>query len=50
MLGVGRTGNYGTPSAHALNGQVILIHSLNKQKLNVYSGLGTVLGTEVTTI
>lgn len=37
-------------SGHGLNSQVIFIHWLNQQKLTIYSGLGTALGTEITTI
>lgn len=50
MLGVRESENYATQSGQALNGQVLSIHSLNKQKLNIYSRRGTVLDTEITTI
>ena len=49
MLGVRESENYATQSGQALNGQVLFIHSLNKQKLNIYSRRGTVLDTEITT-
>lgn len=50
MLGVRESENYATQSGQTLNGQVLFIHSLNKQKLNIYSRRGTVLDTEITTI